>query len=146
VQPYVAGLRRLGFAAEALELPLGPAERAVPTFLAVAGPDVVAAGISFGGRVATLAAAEEPFAAVIAFSFPLRDQAVRRTAHWPRVRCPALIVNGSRDSWSPLVELAAVMPLLPDGRLVQLAGAGHELRPVLADALNAAAAFLAELR
>ncbi|MGI8564239.1 MAG: alpha/beta family hydrolase [Candidatus Dormibacter sp.] len=145
VEPYVAGLRRLGFAADALELPIGPAERAVPAFLSLAGPRVVAAGVSFGGRVATLAAAEQAFAGVIAFSFPLRGQAERRTAHWPRIGCPALIVNGRDDDWAPGPELVRVMPRLRAGRLVQLAGAGHDLRPMLEQALSAAAAFLAEL-
>ncbi|MDQ6900376.1 MAG: hypothetical protein M3072_12865, partial [Candidatus Dormibacteraeota bacterium] len=118
---------------------------AAPAFLALAGPQVVAAGVSFGGRVATLAAAEQAFAAVIAFSFPLSGEAERRTAHWPRVNCRTLIVNGCDDALAPGAELVRLMPLLPAGRLVQLAGAGHDLRPVLDEALGAAAGFLTEL-
>jgi len=59
LKPHIEGLRARGFDAAALELPRGSAERALPVFLKElrADPDLVAGGHSFGGRVASLAAA-----------------------------------------------------------------------------------------
>ena len=57
--PFVAGLRARGVPAEAVALPRGRAERAAPVFAALAGPEVVAGGHSFGGRAASLAAAAD---------------------------------------------------------------------------------------
>lgn len=145
VEPYVAGLRARGLEAEALELPLGAAERVVPRFLERAGPDLIAAGRSFGGRVASLAAAQAHFAGVIAFSYPLRDSAELRSRHWPEIGCPVLIVNGEEDEVADPGELRRRLPLLRDGRLVLLPGAGHDLAPVLAQALDEAARFARRL-
>lgn len=138
--PYVAGLRRRGIDARAIELPRGRAERAAAAFLSYAGEAV--GGHSFGGRAASLAAAESGFSALVCFSFPLAGRATERTAHFARVGCPALIVNGAADRLSPADELRAAAARLPAGRLVLLEGAGHGLRGRLDDALDAAAAFL----
>src|SRR5947209_15526513 len=92
MRPYVEGLERRGLQAAAVHLPRGPAERAMPAFLAQAGegPDLFIGGQSFGGRVASLLAAERPYAGLVLFSYPLHrpgfpDQL--RTVHWPRIRC-----------------------------------------------------------
>jgi alpha-beta hydrolase superfamily lysophospholipase len=94
--PHVAGLRARGIDARAINLPKGRAERAVPRFaallagglaadalgLAADGPDVTAGlrlavgGHSFGGRVASLAAADaceagRPPLALVLLSYPL---------------------------------------------------------------------------
>ena len=56
---------------------------------------VVVGGQSFGGRVASLAAAEPdaPYAALVLFSYPLHppgspEKADARIAHWPDIHCP----------------------------------------------------------
>lgn len=145
MEPFVAGLSARGHQAVAIELPRGRAERAVPEFLRWAAPDVIAAGHSFGGRAASMAAAEAEFAGVVCFSFPLRDRPGERTEHWRRVTCPVLIVNGDQDRLCDLGELRARLPLLRSGRLEVLPGLGHDLRPRLDLALDHAAGFAATL-
>jgi len=56
----VAGLRRRGVEAEAIDVPQGRVERAAQRFLELARPEDVVAGQSYGGRAASLAAAEAP--------------------------------------------------------------------------------------
>ena len=143
--PWVAGLRRRGFQAVALTLPLAAAEKAIPGFLRLARPDVVLGGTSFGARVASLAAAEAEVAGLLCLAYPLADQAEQRTRHWPRVACPTLIVNGDRDELTDAAELRRLVPLLPRGRLELVPGAGHVLLPQLEQVLDLAASFLATL-
>jgi len=92
-------------------------------------------GHSYGGRQASILAADEPelVAGLLLFSYPLhppRRPEQLRTAHWPRLTVPALFVHGSRDPFASLEEMKAAMSLLP-GRhsLLQVDGAGHELLP-----------------
>ena len=66
-----------------------------------ARPWVVVGGQSFGGRVASLAAAEPgaPYAALVLFSYPLHppgspEKTEARIAHWPPIRCPVLLLSG----------------------------------------------------
>jgi predicted alpha/beta-hydrolase family hydrolase len=142
---YVAGLRRRGVPAEALALPRGSAGRAAAAFVAVAGRDVVAGGHSFGGRAASLAALEAEFAGLILFSFPLAGQAGQRTAHFPELRLPVLMLSGDRDELAPATQLRTCARRLPHGRLVLYPGAGHGLAGVLEEALDEAAAFAVRL-
>jgi predicted alpha/beta-hydrolase family hydrolase len=145
---HVAGLRARGVAAQAIDLPTGRAERAAPAFAALAGPDVVAGGHSFGGRAATLAAAEPrtEFAGLLVFGFPLAGRADERTAHFPRIRCPVLVLNGEADELSPIAVLREKVALLPDGRLVSFPGQGHTLgHAALEQALDIAARFVSSL-
>ena len=143
--PFVSGLRARGFEAEAIDLPRGRAERAVPEFVMRAGPDVIAGGHSFGGRAASMAAAQAAFAGVVCFSYPLRDRPEERSAHWSRIDCPVLIVNGDRDRLCDPAELRLRMPLLRSGRLELIGGEGHDLSPRLNLVLDLAAAFAATL-
>jgi predicted alpha/beta-hydrolase family hydrolase len=143
--PWVEGLRRRGFDAGGILLPMGRAERSLGPFLEAAAPDLVLGGISFGGRVASLAAAEREVAGLLCLSFPLAGQAEERTRHWARIGCPALIVNGDRDELSDADELTRQVPLLPRGRLELVPGGGHDLRPHLDQVLDLAGAFLATL-
>jgi predicted alpha/beta-hydrolase family hydrolase len=145
---HVAGLRARGVAAEAIDLPTGRAERAAPVFAALAAPGVVAGGHSFGGRAASLAAAEPgvELAGLLVFSFPLSGRADERTAHFPRIRCPVLVLNGEADELSPFDVLREKVALLPDGRLVGFPGQGHTLdRGALEEALDIAARFVSSL-
>jgi hypothetical protein len=153
--PFVRGLRTRGWDATAIDLPRRKAEDAVGAFHAVVpgGPDVAVGGQSFGGRVASLAAAEPaaPYAALVLFSYPLHppgspDRAAARTAHWPAIRCPVLLLSGESDPFARIGLLRAAVESLPDAELHTYPRLGHTLKPVLDDALDRVAAFLGSLR
>jgi pimeloyl-ACP methyl ester carboxylesterase len=160
---HVRGLVGRGVDARAIDLPVRKAEDAVPVFRTIvpdgpSAPDapdlrVSVGGQSYGGRVASLAAAADgtEYAGLVVFSYPLHppgspDKADERTAHWPSIRCPVLLLSGERDPFARLDLLRERMPLLRDGELVTYPGVGHTMKPVLADALDRAATFLLELR
>jgi predicted alpha/beta-hydrolase family hydrolase len=154
MQPHVDGLRARGFEAFALDLPTRKAEDAIPAFEAQVpdAPDVVVGGHSFGGRVASLSAAagRRRNRALILLSYPLHrpgapETAAQRTAHWPAIACPTLLLSGESDVFARADLLRAAVPLLPDGRLVTYPKVGHGLLPVLDDALDRIATFLAEV-
>jgi predicted alpha/beta-hydrolase family hydrolase len=145
ISPWVQGMRRRGFEAVHLVPRFGRAEQSLDAFLAVSDRDAVLGGISFGGRVASMVAAEREVAALLCISYPLAGQAEARTRHWPRIRCPALIVNGEEDELADPRELSRLLPLLRRGCLQLLPGAGHSLRPQLDEVLDLAASFLATL-
>ena len=101
--PFVDGLRARGLTATAIDLPRRRAEDALPAFHLVVpdGPDVAVGGHSYGGRVASLAAAEPdaPYVALVLFSYPLHppgapEKTEARIAHWPSIRCPVLLLSG----------------------------------------------------
>jgi predicted alpha/beta-hydrolase family hydrolase len=146
MRPYLDGLHKRGVAAIAVDLPRGAVARAVPSFLAACPPGVVVAGgHSFGGRVASLAALERDFAGLLLFSYPLRNAWRARTAHWPRLRLPVLVLNGEDDPLAPLTDLRQAVTLLRHGRLVTFPGVGHGLGRSLPKALDEAAGFVATL-
>ena len=145
MRPWIEGLEKRGFQAEALALPFGPAERAVPRFLAEAGPDVVIGGQSFGGRVATMAAAQAGYRGVVCFCYPLSGRTEARTGHWPAIACPVLIVNGEEDLLADPAQLGAQAPLLRRGTVHLLPGLGHDLSPRREHVLDLVAAFAATL-
>lgn len=153
LKPYIDGLARRRIEVQAVELPGGNAERAVPVFLRQSGtgPDVVAGGRSYGGRVASLAAAnsENEFAGLLLFAYPLHRPGFPlqlRTEHWPRIRCPVLIVQGESDPFGSPDELHREASKLREVRVVTLPGTGHTLKERLEDALTAAADWIAGLR
>jgi predicted alpha/beta-hydrolase family hydrolase len=148
--------------ARAIDLPVKKAELAVPVFRSIVpdGPQSPAAdgrtitvgGQSYGGRVATLAAAEPgtDYAGIVCFSFPLHppgspDRAEERTAHFPAIRCPVLFLSGDGDPFARIELLRERVRLIPDAELVTYPRLGHTLKPVLDDALDRAAKFLLTL-
>ena len=156
---HVRGLIARGIDARAIDLPLRKAEAAVEALRAIvpdgpqaAGADgnpIAVGGQSYGGRVASLAAAEPDtdYAALVLFSYPLHapsapDRAAERTAHWPAIRCPVLLLSGEADPFARIELLRAAVPLLRDAELVTYPRLGHTLKPVLEDALDRTAAFL----
>lgn len=148
--PHRAGLEARGFDVEVISLPKGNAERAVPVFAGAVGPDparTVIGGQSFGGRVASLLAAEQQPAALVVFAYPLHapgrhDAWVDRTSHWPRIAAPTLLLSGESDPFARIDLLRRAVELLPAGRLVSYPGVGHGVGPVLDAALDEVAAFL----
>lgn len=147
--PYLGGLEARGVSAAPVKLPGGNAERAVPVYLAQSGtgPDVVIGGRSYGGRVASLAAAAagNQFGGLLLFAYPLHrpgfpDQL--RTDHWPAIHCPVLIVQGESDPFGSPEELRREAAKLRDARVVTLPGTGHGLKERLDEALAAAAEWI----
>jgi uncharacterized protein len=126
-------------------LPRGRAERAAAVFMGLAGADLVIGGQSFGGRSASLAAAERECRGLLLFSFPLSGKGPERTAHFPRITCPVLMLQGERDQLSPIDQIREYAKLLPNVRLVTFPGAGHTLKEALEPALDEAAAFVHSL-
>ncbi len=107
--------------------------RAVATIRPLVPGRVLLGGHSYGGRQASMLAAAEPglSQALLLLSYPLhppkRPQELR-TAHFPCVRTPAMFVQGSRDGFATLEEIAEVIELIPARtKLLPIAGAGHEL-------------------
>jgi pimeloyl-ACP methyl ester carboxylesterase len=149
--PFVAGLRARGLVAQAIDLPKRKAEEAIPAFhdAVPSAPDVVVGGHSFGGRVASLAAAEPdaPYAALVCFSYPLHppgapERTQARIAHWPDIRCPVLLLSGESDPFARIELLRTAVPMLAHAELVTYPRLGHTLKPVLGDVLDRVAAFL----
>lgn len=152
--PHVAGLRRRGFDATAIDLPVRRAEDAIPVFHSIVpnDRDVVPGGQSYGGRVASLAAAEPDavYAGLVCFSFPLHRPGgagtwEERAAHLPRIRCPVLLLSGEADPMAKLDLLREAARRIPRAELVTYPRLGHTLKPVLEDVLDRVAAFLAAL-
>ena len=152
--PFVQGLRKRGLEATALDLPKRKAEDAVPVWrgLVPDGPGSAVGGHSYGGRVASLAAAEPDagYAALVCFSYPLHppgrpERTEARIAHWPRIECPVLLLSGEADPFARIELLRAAVPLLPNAELVTYPRLAHTLKPVLADVLDRVAAFLTQV-
>jgi hypothetical protein len=68
---------------------------------------------------------------LLLLSYPLhppRRAGELRTAHFPRLRVPALFVHGTRDGFGSIEEMEAALKLTPvTTQLLQLTAAGHEL-------------------
>ena len=92
-------------------------------------------GHSYGGRQATMLAAEQPqlVQGLLLLSYPLhppRKPEAPRTAHFPKLAIPALFVHGSRDPFASLDEMKAALKLIPgQPALLEVEGAAHELLP-----------------
>jgi predicted alpha/beta-hydrolase family hydrolase len=152
--PFVDGLRARGVIASAIDLPKRKAEDALPAFHEVvpSAGDVVVGGHSYGGRVASLAAAEPdaPYAALVLFSYPLHppgqpERTQARIAHWPAIRCPVLLLSGESDPFARIELLRTGVGLLAEAELVTYPRLGHTLKPVLDDVLDRVARFLGPL-
>lgn len=94
---------------------------------------IVLGGHSYGGRQATMLAAEEMqiAAALLLFSYPLhppRKAAQLRTVHFPSLHTPSLFVHGTRDPFGSVAEMESALALIPaPHELMAIESAGHEL-------------------
>ncbi|HEV2300136.1 MAG TPA: alpha/beta fold hydrolase, partial [Stellaceae bacterium] len=115
----------------------------------VEGP-IALGGQSYGGRQATMLAAEEPAiaAALLLLSYPLHPPGKPeqlRTQHFPRLTLPCLFVQGTSDPFGSPDELRSAVALIAaPTRIIAVEGAGHDLKRGRFD-LAAVAAALAEL-
>lgn len=152
LEPHDRGLVARGFSVERVALPKGKAERALPVYAeALEAEDAattVIGGHSFGGRVASLLAADRPVAALVLLSYPLHAPGRQptwkeRTDHWPRIACPVLLLSGESDPFADIALLRTAVHRLPDARLVTYPAVGHGLAgAVLERALDTIGAFI----
>jgi uncharacterized protein len=107
--------------------------RAIEALRSRVAGQIFLGGHSYGGRQASILAAEQPqlAAGLLLLSYPLhppRKPAQLRTEHLPRLNTPAVFVHGSRDPFGSHLEMKAALKLVPaQTMLLEVEGAGHEL-------------------
>src|SRR5438309_9864164 len=84
--------------------------QAVAALRAIASGPIILGGQSYGGRQATMLAADEPrlVEALLLFSYPFHPPGKPerlRTEHFPHLRTPALFVHGTADPFGSIAEL-----------------------------------------
>lgn len=99
----------------------------------VSGP-LFLGGHSYGGRQASLLAAEEGAVAagLLLLSYPLhppgRPERLR-TEHFPRLQLRTVFVHGTRDPFGSVAELSDAAAAIPSSAaVIAIDGAGHDLR------------------
>lgn len=147
--PWVRQLAMFGVSAEAVNLPKSNAQRAQDVFRASLGahPSAAIGGHSYGGRMASLVAADQTVSALVLLSYPLHRPGhpeELRTEHWPRIACPVLLLSGDRDQFAQISLLHREVAKLRDHELVIYPGQRHGLLPVIAGAAERIATFLDE--
>lgn len=153
LRPIAAALDARGVPVRLVALPRGKAERAVPAYRAALDAEPAATAIggqSFGGRVASLLAAEAETApaALVLLSYPLhapgRQEAWdARTSHWPAISCPVLLLSGEADPFARIDLLRTAIGRLDDATLRTWPRLGHGIGPVRDEAVEAIVDFLA---
>jgi uncharacterized protein len=99
----------------------------------VPGP-VMLGGQSYGGRQATMLAAEQPglVAGLLLFSYPLHPPGKPerlRTEHFPRLSLPCVFIQGTSDPFGSPDELRAAITAIPGPtELIPVDRAGHDLK------------------
>jgi predicted alpha/beta-hydrolase family hydrolase len=120
------------------------------------GPRLWIGGKSLGGRIASMVADEAGVRGLVCLGYPFRPPgappavAAKRTAHLRDLRTPALIVQGTRDSFGGRDEVGGY-ELSPSIRLHWIEDGDHSLAPrkssgrTAAQALAETVAVVAEL-
>jgi predicted alpha/beta-hydrolase family hydrolase len=107
-------------------------------------PESVIGGHSYGGRVASMVAAETAPAGLVLLSYPLHRPGHPedlRDEHWSNIRCPVLLLSGDRDQFARIELLQASAERLPRAQLHIYPGVGHGLQRVADDVANRIAGF-----
>jgi predicted alpha/beta-hydrolase family hydrolase len=108
--------------------------QAVAALRAIIPGPITLGGQSYGGRQASMLAAEEPqlVDALLLFSYPLHPPGKPdrlRTEHFPRLQLPALFVSGTADPFGSIAELRQAVALIPSPtQLMPIEQAGHDLK------------------
>jgi predicted alpha/beta-hydrolase family hydrolase len=155
MKPWVKALSERGLEARAVSLPVGKADRAIPAYrqqlkgsAGTLAKQAVIGGHSFGGRVASMVAAELPVAGLVLLSYPLHRPGhpeQLRVEHWPQVDCPTLLLSGESDPFARVELLRAQVQALDNAELVTYPGMGHGLQRVIDDAAERIAEFVRSL-
>ena len=109
--------------------------RAVSALRELGAGTVFLGGQSYGGRQATMLAAEEPglVEALLLLSYPLHPPGKpgqARTAHFPNLRTPALFAHGTRDPFGTIEEMSEAIRAIPARtELLVVDGGRHGLPP-----------------
>jgi len=106
--------------------------RAISVLRERASGKVYLGGHSYGGRQASMLAAEQPdiAEALILFSYPLHapGRADLRSAHFPKIAKPVLFIHGTRDPFGSIAEMReATAAIAGPHEIVVIDGAGHDL-------------------
>jgi predicted alpha/beta-hydrolase family hydrolase len=107
---------------------------AIEVMRGIGTDQVVLAGHSYGGRQASMLAADEPDLArgLLLLSYPLhppRRPTSLRTEHFSRLIVPSVFVHGTADPFGSPEELRAAMALIPAATTpIIVDGAGHDLK------------------
>ncbi len=107
--------------------------RAVEAMQALDSGEIYLGGHSYGGRQATMLAADSPLLVrgLLLLSYPLhppRKPEQLRTHHFPRLNTPAVFVHGARDPFASIAELENALRLIPaPAKVFPIEGAGHDL-------------------
>jgi uncharacterized protein len=99
----------------------------------LAGGPLIAGGHSYGGRLTSMAVADDGLTldALTLFSYPLHppgkpDRA--RTEHLPRITVPTVFTHGTADPFGAIDELRPAAALIPaPTEIVEVTGARHDL-------------------
>jgi uncharacterized protein len=99
----------------------------------MAGGPLIAGGHSYGGRLTSMAVADDGLvlAALTLFSYPLHPPGKperARTEHLPRITVPTVFTHGTSDPFGTIDELRTAAALIPaPTELVEITGARHDL-------------------
>lgn len=99
----------------------------------VPGRPVLAGGHSYGGRLTSMAVADDGLAldVLTLFSYPLHPPGKperARTEHLPRITVPTVFTHGSADPFGSIEELRSAAALVCAGtEIVEITGARHDL-------------------
>lgn len=106
---------------------------AVGVMRSIVNGRVVLGGQSYGGRQATMLAAEEAGLAdaLLLLSYPLHPPGKPeqlRTAHFPALRTDAVFVQGAKDPFGSVDEMREALKLIPARtQFIEIARVGHDL-------------------
>jgi predicted alpha/beta-hydrolase family hydrolase len=108
--------------------------QAVAALRALGPRNIILGGQSYGGRQATMLAAEQPdlAAALLLFSYPLhppgRPERLR-VEHFPRLQVPCVFVSGTVDPFGAPAELRDAISAIPAlTEMITIDRAGHDLK------------------
>jgi hypothetical protein len=107
---------------------------AVAALRGIARGPLFLGGHSYGGRQASMLAADEPGLAdaLLLLAYPLhppKKPEQPRTEHLPRLKTRAVFVHGTRDGFGTIAEMEKALALIPaKTQLIPVDGAGHDLK------------------
>jgi predicted alpha/beta-hydrolase family hydrolase len=106
---------------------------AVATVRELAEGPIIAGGHSYGGRLTSMAVADQGLALdlLTLFSYPLHPPGKperARTEHLPRITAPTVFTHGTSDPFGTIEELRPAAALIPAAtEIVEVTGARHDL-------------------